>query len=62
LRSNDEKFMKREQLDMTYYGNDCATRYWVYNEELGCIAGGHITTPNEELAEELKTRSKQKAV
>lgn len=44
-----------------YYGNDCVSRYWIYNEKLKCIAGNHVPCQYDELAEELKAKaSKQR--
>jgi len=55
----------RQPQETLYYGNDCVTRYWVYNEEHRCIAYAHIESPYDGLAEELKQRArerKQKAI
>ena len=46
--------------DMYYVGNDCVTQYWVHNEELNCIAGGHVPNDNDELAEQLKARARER--
>ena len=52
--------MKTESQDMFYCGNDCITRYWVWNEEHNCIAYGRIPSPYDELAEELKKQARNR--
>ena len=29
---------------IVYYGNDCITKYWIWNEEHNCIAYGKIAS------------------
>lgn len=55
LTSN--KIKTEDIQEFVYHGNDCVTRYWVYNDELGCIAGGHIANQYDDLAEELQAKA-----
>jgi hypothetical protein len=32
--------------DVVYYGPDCVTRYWIYNNEHNCIAYGKMDEDN----------------
>lgn len=36
--------MSNKPKETIYYGNNCVTKYWIWNEEHNCIAYGEITS------------------
>lgn len=63
--SKDSKAMGSKSIydnseDVIYEGNNCATSYWIRREGTEYIASGHIPSPYDELAKELKSNKANK--